>query len=136
MELLLNLIWITLATGAFLIFLHSRQASGDVQVSLRRALIALACVTLLLFPIVSASDDLHPTQAVLEDATRRVQHLISPLHVSAGDAAVPMLPLLLALGCLLTLAFWRPRPPFESGFCALEGHLLLCEGRAPPFFCH
>lgn len=135
MELLLNLIWITLATGAFLIFLRSREHSAGGQISYHRALIALGCVALLLFPVVSASDDLHPSQAVLEDASRRIQHFVSPMQSSGPNPAVPMLFMLLVLSFLVASLAWEPRGS-EPATLTLDGYLRLRAGRAPPSLCH
>jgi hypothetical protein len=77
MELLLNLIWVALAIGSFVVFTRRHQLTSDGTVYWR-SLLTLACVLLLLFPIISASDDLHPTQALMEEATKRVLHLASP----------------------------------------------------------
>lgn len=134
MELLLNLIWLTLGMGAFLIFVRCRPQSSLKRLPFRRALLALACAVLLLFPIVSASDDLHPTQAVLEEATKRIQHFASPLQLSHGSSAVPMLTMMLALSLLFALAVWQPWRPLELKTHALRGYRLSPRGRAPPSF--
>jgi NADH:ubiquinone oxidoreductase subunit 4 (subunit M) len=134
MELLLNLVWIALASGAFLIFLRRQHRSRRKRISGARSLLALSFVLLLLFPIVSASDDLHPTQAVLEEATKRVQQLIVPLHSSSDGFVVPVLSILPATLFLLTLAAWPSLEITERRACPREGHLFSLHGRAPPFF--
>ncbi len=135
MELLLNLIWLALAMGAFLVFLRRRPHSGLDQLPHRRALFALACALLLLFPVVSASDDLHPTQALFEDANRRIQHFTSPLQLSHRDCATdPISPMPLALSSFLALIAWQPWRPLESRTQALRGYRRSLRGRAPPFF--
>src|ERR1035438_2059956 len=74
MELLLNLLWVAMALAAFCVFTWKRRAASQLpKVPYAKALLGLACVLVLLFPVISASDDLHPTQAVLEDATKRIQ---------------------------------------------------------------
>jgi hypothetical protein len=110
MELLLNLVWIVMALVALAVFVRKRCASSRIaHTPYRTALLALACVLVLLFPVVSASDDLHPTQAVLEDATKRFQQAMAPFqHVKSGPFAA-MLPALLAVSLILALAglrFW------------------------------
>ena len=132
MELLLNLIWVALVIGSSLIFTRRRQRCGREGTADRWSLVALACVLLLLFPIISASDDLHPSQALLEEATKRVQHSASPAQFSGGGPAAHMLPLLL-LGQLLALVNLQPRRLPESKPCLLDGHSLSPDGRAPPF---
>jgi hypothetical protein len=132
MELLLNLVWIALAIGAFLIFGRRQQRLGRKQSFCWQSFLALACVLLLLFPVISASDDLHPSQALLEDATRRAQHLAIATHLSAANSAAHMLPMLLGLGLLFALVRLQPRPVLDPKVCVLDGHSLSCGGRAPP----
>jgi hypothetical protein len=134
MELLLNLSWLTLGMAAYLIFLRCRTQSSLQSPPYSRALLALACVVLLLFPFVSASDDLHPTQAVLEEATKRIQQFASPLQFSHDSSATAMLPVLLTLCLLLALILWQPWRPVEAETHALNGYRLSSRGRDPPCF--
>lgn len=136
MELLLNLIWLALGIGAFVIFLRRRPRSGLDQQPRRRALLALACALLLLFPVVSASDDLHPSQALLEDATRRIQQFSSPLQLSHSGSVIPLWPILPALALALgfALAAWQPWRPLELPTEARRGYRRSLRGRAPPLF--
>lgn len=135
MELLLNLIWVALAVGSFVVFVRRQhQLSRDCSLYWD-SLLALACVLLLLFPIISASDDLHPTQALVEEATKRVQHVASPLHSSTGNSAHHMLPMLL-LGLPLALVKLQPLTVLESEPCRLDGHGISGDGRGPPFRCN
>lgn len=129
MELLLNLVWLSLALGAGIAVLRS-EAFGVV--SRRKSLIALACVLLLLFPVVSASDDLHPAQALVEDASKRVQRAVAPLQLLAHGPTFGMLPALLAIYLLLTLSVWQRWAPLDMMADRADGHLLLREGRGPP----
>ncbi|MFZ0313114.1 MAG: hypothetical protein WAL85_10450 [Candidatus Korobacteraceae bacterium] len=134
MELLLNLIWIALAIGSFVMVTRRHPSTGDSSGDWRSRL-ALACVLLLLFPIISASDDLHPTQALVEEASKRIQHVASPVHFSTGGPAPQMLPMLL-LGLLLTLVKLQPLTVLESGPCRLDGHGISGAVRGPPLACH
>jgi len=133
MELLLNLIWLTLGMGAFFTFMRCRPQSKLSRLPYKRALLALACALLLLFPVVSASDDLHPGQALMEDASKRIQHFASWLQVS-HNSVIPMLPLLLALFLLFGFTEWQPWQSIDSKSCALDGYRLFARGRAPPSF--
>ncbi len=130
MELLLNLIWISLAALAFLGFFRGRRASGQLaQVPCSKALLALACGMILLFPVVSASDDLHPTQAVLEEVSKRVQ-----LHVLRASPPLFMLPAILALCLLCSPAVLHLLRPLASKGRLLDGAIVPSNGRAPPSF--
>jgi hypothetical protein len=113
MELLLNLVWITISLSVFCAFVTRRRSPAWVaQVPYVRALLALACGVVLLFPIVSASDDLHPVQAVLEDASKRVQQAVgsvSPTRVSSRPSILPSLLAIYLLFACSALWPWRPR---------------------------
>ena len=110
MELLLNLVWVALALVALWAFLRQRRScEWTARIPCLKALLAIACVLVLLFPVVSASDDLHPTQAVLEDASKRIHQMAAWSQHVQGDTPDVGLPLLLAL-CLfssLLLVQWR-----------------------------
>jgi hypothetical protein len=133
MELLLNLIWVALAIGSFVVFMRRQHQSSRDGGLYWRSLLALGCMLLLLFPIISASDDLHPTQALMEEATKRVLHLASPLHSATGNSARQMLPMLPLLGLLLALVKLQPLTVLESEPCVLDGHGISSDGRGPPF---
>jgi hypothetical protein len=69
MELLLNFVWLMLALPALAVWrrhLDSSRGSGRLHHS--RSLLLLGCLLVLLFPAVSASDDLHPISAEIEES--------------------------------------------------------------------
>jgi hypothetical protein len=79
MELLLNLAWLMLALPAIWIWrrdancIHRARGFGRIM-----PFLILGCVLLLLFPVVSATDDLHPMQADIEESnSRRVPRQLS-----------------------------------------------------------
>ena len=129
MELLLNLVWVSLALAAFLGFARGRTTT---HIPYRKSLIALGCALLLLFPVVSASDDLHPTQAVMEEASKRVQLAVAPLHLLRTSHPVPMLPAMLALCLMCALVAVLPWRPLGATKLALAGVTVPFAGRAPP----
>src|SRR5208283_2089355 len=118
MELLLNLVWIGLALIAFVGFARGR---GTTPAPYRKPLIALGCALLLLFPIISASDDLHPTQAVMEEASKRVQLAVAPLHVLRASPPPQILPAILAVCLMCALVVLLPRHPLALTKLALDG---------------
>lgn len=133
MELLLNLIWISLAPVAFFWFLRGRRVSGQLdRVPYHKPLVALFCVLVLLFPVVSASDDLHPTQVILEEASKRVQLAVAPLHLVSPSPPASMLPAMLAVCLMCALAILRPWHSLASVKFALDGVIVTSAGRAPP----
>jgi beta-lactamase regulating signal transducer with metallopeptidase domain len=133
MELLLNLVWVTLALMALSIFVRRRRKSvGTAQVPYTQALLALACTLVLLFPIVSASDDLHPTQAVLEDATKRLHQVVAPLQHAQGNAPAGLLPVLLSLWLLGSLIVVQWRHPEAMVALRIVRECVPRAARAPP----
>ncbi len=68
MEVLLNSVWGLLALAALLAWRrHDRQAgAGHAQ-----RFVALVCMLLLMFPVISATDDLHPVAQAIEDSSKR-----------------------------------------------------------------
>ena len=69
MELLLNLVWLTLALPA--IWLWRREASrrGSRPFDSWRSLVVLSSLLMVLFPVVSATDDLHAMRPELEESS-------------------------------------------------------------------
>src|SRR5262249_54013261 len=69
MELLLNFLWLMLALPAFAVWRqHLSSSRGSEKLHHSRALLLLGCLLVLLFPAVSASDDLHPISAEIEES--------------------------------------------------------------------
>jgi len=133
MELLLNLLWIAIALAAFSLLWASRGLSSQLpKVPYWKAVLALACVLALLFPVVSASDDLHPTQAVLEDATKRIQQAVAPFQHGPAASFTAMLPALLALYLMFALAGSQFLWPVARVVRALDREQTPHDGRSPP----
>jgi hypothetical protein len=64
MELLLNLAWLLLALPAYWLWRRGTRRFSSLQ-----CLLALGCVLVLLFPVISASDDLHAMRTEMEDSS-------------------------------------------------------------------
>lgn len=70
MELLLNLFWLTLALPAIWVWRHESVYVRDCRNFDRiRPFVLLGCVLLLLFPVVSATDDLHALRQEIEESS-------------------------------------------------------------------
>lgn len=67
MELLLNLAWLLLAVPAFYLWRSSERALERRFGSLQ-CVMALGCVLVMLFPVVSATDDLHAMRSEMEES--------------------------------------------------------------------
>jgi hypothetical protein len=69
MELLLNLFWLTLAVPAVWMWRHESACNkGRRRFDRIRPFLLLACVLMLLFPVVSATDDLHAVRQDMEES--------------------------------------------------------------------
>jgi len=70
MELLLNLFWLTLVLPALWLWRHEPEfAQGRRRFDRVRSCLLLSCVLTLLFPVVSATDDLHALGQEMEEAS-------------------------------------------------------------------
>jgi hypothetical protein len=67
MELLLNLAWVLLALPGYWLWRTAEARQGRTISSLQ-CVLALACVLVLLFPVISASDDLHAMRTEMEES--------------------------------------------------------------------
>ena len=82
MELLLNIVWVLLAVPA--VWLWLRASNGRAAAFSRLScMLVLGCMLLLLFPVVSASDDLHAMRPEIEESSlsKKVAQ-----HASANDS--------------------------------------------------
>lgn len=83
MELLLNLVWLLLAMPAFWLWHYSRTAPERRKSSPLQCLLALGCALVVLFPVISATDDLHAMRAELEETPFSKRNI----GQSSGDKA-------------------------------------------------
>ena len=135
MELLLNLIWIALALTALSVFASRRSTTPQISGSRWiKALLALSCSIVLLFPIISASDDLHPVQAAVEDASKRVQLALEAAPAARTTAPTAAIFLFVAFAMYVffgSVVAWR-RSEHQLAVRVLDGERLPSHGRAPP----
>jgi len=68
-ELLLNLAWLLLALPACWLWRRHVSARRAGKPSSAQALLSLGCLLVLLFPVISATDDLHAMRAEMEDSS-------------------------------------------------------------------
>jgi len=78
MELALNLAWVMLAALMASLWLHVAPRTGSNR---RMQLVALAALLLILFPVISVTDDLQAAQNLAEtDCCQRRVHACSAAH--------------------------------------------------------
>lgn len=103
MELLLNLAWLLVAIGAIVMWLHQRGRFASTR---RRGLllqsVALACALAVLFPAISATDDLHAAQLAVEasDVARKALRSMNTVSSSSAVDWLHFLPALLLLAVM------------------------------------
>jgi hypothetical protein len=122
LEQLLNVVWL-LAIAAIVL-----ATRGHIQRVSRGRLLGLGvflCIAMLLFPVISASDDLHPGFDLSDDAAWR--------HEKRGPGVVALIALVLACVGIPSLAassFFRVAS--KPLVAPIDGFLRLDLGRAPP----
>ena len=131
MEIFLNLCWLFLVVPALVTWRRqARSCRKRGHASLLR-LGALGCVLVLLFPVISASDDLHALRQEMEESSSKLK-----AGASAKGSPIAIFHLSAAIPARATFA-----PPGEGvrGAEPTRGSLrsLLCplgpsHGRAPP----
>ena len=135
MEVLLNVTWLMVAVGAF--FYWQAQVEGAArrrEHKSRYRLLALTVALLLLFPVISLTDDLHAEQAAMEDSSRSLMKARNiaqgcPGAGSASFVAVVTHPPFPAavLHCFLGLVVQLEAPLLS--LTQVSAH----DGRSPPF---
>jgi 2-keto-3-deoxy-L-rhamnonate aldolase RhmA len=131
MELLLNLAWLLLALPAYWLWRASRSVRATKFKSLQ-CLLALGCMLVILFPVISATDDLHAMRAEMEESPAGKRTVGQASHEKA-PAWKRQAPPALASPTRSFIVTTEARPPL------LTPHLLVTAspvvkqaGRAPP----
>jgi hypothetical protein len=68
MELLLNLAWLLLALPAYWLWRASRTAPAARRFNSAQCLLSLGCLLVILFPVISATDDLRAMRSEMEES--------------------------------------------------------------------
>ena len=79
MELLLNLVWLGLAVACAIALLSHVPEEKQTH-SLWFAITALICIVVLLFPVVSMTDDLHAEIYTIDDNAKRKLSVVDIQH--------------------------------------------------------
>ena len=92
MEVVLNTLWLMVAIGAFFFWRPEgfRGTPSDRGHGRTLGILALACALVLLFPVISLTDDLHAEQAAMEDSSRSVMKARNMLQgcLRAGSSSI------------------------------------------------
>ena len=133
MELLLNLAWLLLALPAFWLWRGSKTASGGRTFTALRCVLALVCMLVVLFPVVSATDDLRAMGNEIEEspASKRTSHLASHDKISASKWQSP--PALVTTAIYLIVSDQMEQPWLESRLLLPASPAIKRAIRGPPF---
>ena len=136
MELLLNLAWLLLALPAYGIWRQGVVAKRPNRFNSLQALLALGCLLVLLFPIISATDDLHAMRAEMEEpaATKRSVRQASQDKFSVKVSRLHNPPAILENASAFALSCDGWRESVITSSSPLEASSILGAGRAPPIF--
>ena len=133
MELLLNLAWILLALPAYWLWRSSRTASVGCKFSSLQCLLALGCTLVILFPVISATDDLRAMRAEMEEspASKRTIRQASNDKTAAWKLQTP--PALAVTASWLTVSDEAWRQMSAPCVSAPAAPAIERTGRAPPY---
>jgi hypothetical protein len=127
-ELLLNILWLLLVGPGIYLWVRRRRTKPSFQFC-----IALACLLFLLFPVISASDDLHAMRSEMEESSPGKQVLEQIAKRSPGVASTaPPAQLTPAVEAQFFPAV-SGRVEFASPAAVLYGYASLPTSRPPPY---
>lgn len=110
MELVLNLAWLLLALPAYWLWRSSTVVPAGRKFHSLQCLLALACLLVILFPVVSATDDLHAMRAEMEESPAG-KHTVRPAGNDKAQAWKRQSPPALAgptCSLIVMIEGWRP----------------------------
>jgi hypothetical protein len=132
MELLLNLAWLLLALPAFWLWRGARSVPRSRKFSALQCLLALGCMLVILFPVVSATDDLRAMRSEMEESPASKRAIRQASLDKASTWKCHSQPALAATASSLIVSdqVWQPLPALAS--FAPESPAIRHSGRAPP----
>jgi len=105
MELLLNLAWLFLALPACWLWRSTSMSHAERKFSSLQCLLALGCVLVILFPVISATDDLRAMRTEMEEspASKRTLRHATSEKASPWNSRLQTPPAI--LGAIISFAF-------------------------------
>ena len=133
MELLLNLLWLLLVMPAFWLWRYSRTAPKRRKASPLHGLLALACLLVILFPVISATDDLHAMRAEMEESPTSKRSVSQSSGDKSSPAHTQLQPALTVTAKLSFLpdSAWVQPPSIFTSIAASTA--IVRASRAPPY---
>jgi hypothetical protein len=132
MELLLNIAWLLLALPAFWLWRSSKAALVGRRFTALQCLLALGCMLVILFPVVSATDDLRAMRSEMEEspASKRMVRAASNDKTSSWKSQNPPASVAVAGFVIVRDLAWLSLPLFRTPVPASP--VIECAPRAPP----
>ncbi len=133
MELLLNLAWLLLALPAFWLWRRSRSTGPGRGVNALQCLLALGCLLVILFPVISATDDLRAMRSEMEESPASKRTIRQASNDKAAGWKRQSPPALVT--AVSSFSISEPgRPPLPaSALFVLAAPVIELAARAPPF---
>jgi hypothetical protein len=138
MELALNLVWVVLTLLGFALLGMNRSrasARSSYEHSERQKIIAMTCTVVILFFVISMTDDLHEQQMAVEESrsSRLTLESATPTRIDAHPIVTHAFMLVMVSArSIFNLSSARLLlEPIESSFTAAISRRSLCR-RAPP----
>lgn len=132
MELLLNLAWLLLALPAYWLWRGSRSATAGCKFTSLQCLLALSCMLVILFPVISATDDLCAMRSEMEESpvSKRSVRQTSPDKAPAWKCQTPPALAGATVALIVSGEGWLPVPIVRLASPAIPA--LERAARAPP----
>jgi len=136
MELLLNLAWLLLALPAYWLWQRSFHTRAQGRLGSLQCLLALGCLLVLLFPVISATDDLHAMRAEMEESSpgKRSARQSAGEKTSIWHSRWQTLPAVVAAQASFALVAEGRHESFSVLQSQLAPPSVLRASRAPPRF--
>jgi len=134
MELLLNIAWLLLAVPGYWLWRHGADTRLARRVTSLQFLLALGCVLVLLFPVISATDDLHAMRTEMEESATSKR----AVRQASSEKSSGWLNRLQGPPAWVASAVWLPAPEIAPSdlpvvdLTPLARACVLRAGRAPP----
>lgn len=136
MELLLNLAWLLLALPAFWLWRSCKTAPYGRKFSALQCFLALGCMLVILFPVVSATDDLRVMRSEMEEspASKRTIRAASNDKASSWKWQSPPASVSVPSFQIISDRGWQSPPVFRAAVPASP--VIERAARAPPLPSH
>ena len=134
MELLLNLAWLLLALPAYWLWRRSFHTRALGKLGSLQCLLALGCLLVLLFPVISATDDLHVMRTEMEESSpgKRSARQAAAEKASVWTSRWQTLPAVVAATATFALPAEGRHEAFSVPQSEPAAPVVLRASRAPP----